>query len=448
MDIDRVFRSFAKLARDSMVPGAQLAILHKGRCRAAEFGVAEGGASPEITRDAKFPIGSVSKTFTATLALCLVSDGDLELDEPVVDYLPELRAMLTGPGADLTLRHLLSHTGGLASDLDQVRTMSKRRHVAECLRKLDPLHRPGAGFSYSNLGYVLAGHLIEVVTGMTWWEALDAVVFRPLGIAPRFVVAPAGTPWARHPIVTGHSVNPRLGRVRPVGQSLAMATAPAGAVAASASDLIELARLHTERERPGRLISAPLLRDMRTPVAGAEPFGMADGWGLGLAMYRRGNTTWLGHDGNGDGTACQLRIDRDRGTAVALTTNGSTGFAMWQRLVAELDAAGLPIGNYDSIGALTGTTAPSRDLLGHYVNGETEYLVTMSDHGRMHLSVDGEPFAELTLYDGLVFAMCEVETGGTDQTGRFLRDPRTGAPGWLQIGGRLARKRERVQAVA
>jgi hypothetical protein len=98
--------------------------------------------------------------------------------------------------------------------------------------------------------------------------------------------------------------------------------------------------------------------------------------------------------------------------------------------------------------ALTRTIAPSRDLAGRYVNGETEYLVTMSDHGRMRLSVDGEPFAELTLYDGLVFAMRDIETGGTDQTGRFLRDPRTGAPGWLQIGGRLARKRERVPAIA
>jgi hypothetical protein len=191
-----------------------------------------------------------------------------------------------------------------------------------------------------------------------------------------------------------------------------------------------------------------VLREMRTPVAGAEPFGMADGWGLGLAMYRHGHTTWLGHDGNGDGTACELRIDPDQGTAVALTTNGSTGFGMWQRLAAELAAAGLPIGTYDGMRALTRTIAPSRDLFGRYVNGEIEYLVTMSDHGRMHLSVDGEPFAELTLYDGLVFAMRDVETGATDQTGRFLTDPRTGAPGWLQIGGRLARKHERVPAVA
>jgi CubicO group peptidase (beta-lactamase class C family) len=447
LDIDRVFRSFAKLARDSMVPGAQIAILHNGRCQTAEFGVAARGG-PGITRDCKFPIGSVSKTFTATLAMALVSDGDLELDEPVVGYLPELRATLRGPGADLTLRHLLSHTGGLASDPDEVRTTSTRRHISECFRKLDRLHRPGAGFSYSNLGYVLAGHLIEMATGMTWWDAIDAVVCRPLGIAPHFVVAPAGAPRAGRPIVAGHSVNPLGGRVRPVGQSLAMTDAPAGAVAASAADLIELARLHTARERPCQPISAPRLREMRTPVAGAEPFGMADGWGLGLAMYRNGNTTWLGHDGNGDGTACQLRFSPDRGSAVALTTNGGTGFAMWQRLAGELAAAGLPVGSYRGGRVLARVIAPSRELLGRYVNGETEYLVTMLDRGRMRLSVDGQPFAELTLHDGLVFTMRDFETGDTDQIGRFLKDPGTGAPGWLQLGGRLARKRELARAVA
>jgi CubicO group peptidase (beta-lactamase class C family) len=447
MDIERVFRSFAKLARESMVPGAQLAILYEGRCQSAEFGVAERGGGPGITRDSKFPIGSVSKTFTATLAMALVSDGDLELDEPVAGYLPELRA--TPKGADLTLRHLLSHTGGLASDPDEVGTASRRRHISECWRKLDRLHRPGAAFSYSNLGYVLAGHLIEMATGMTWWEAVEAVVCRPLGIAPHFVVAPAGAPRAGRPIVTGHSVNPGLGRVRPVSQSLAMVDAPAGAVAASATDLIELARLHTARERPNQLVSEPALRAMRTPVAGAEPFGMADGWGLGLAMYRTGNTAWLGHDGNGDGTACQLRISRDLGAAVALTTNGSTGFAMWQRLAGELAAAGLPVGNYNGgVRGLTRTISPPRELLGRYANGDTEYLVTKVDRGRMHLSVDGEPFAELTLHDGLVFAMRDFETGATNQTGRFLSDPRTGEPGWLQIGGRLARKRDRARAVA
>jgi Beta-lactamase len=273
-------------------------------------------------------------------------------------------------------------------------------------------------------------------------------VFRPLGIAPHFVVAPADAPRAERPIVTGHAVNRRLRRVRPVCQSLAMADAPAGAVAASAADLIELARLHTVRERPCRLVRTPVLREMQTPVAGAEPFGIADGWGLGLAMYKDGETTWLGHDGNGDGTACQLRINKDLGIAVVLTTNGSTGFALWQRVAGELDAAGLPVGNYDGRGTLTRTITPSRELLGRYINGETEYMVTAIDHGRMHLAVDEEPFAELILYDGLIFAMRDFETGATNQTGRFLKNPRTGEPGWLQIGGRLAKRRGRAPAAA
>jgi hypothetical protein len=62
------------------------------------------------------------------------------------------------------------------------------------------------------------------------------------------------------------------------------------------------------------------------------------------------------------------------------------------------------------------------------------------DRERLALTVDGEPFADLSLFDGLVFAMRDSDTGDTNQTGRFLRDPGDGGIRWIQIGGRLARR--------
>jgi CubicO group peptidase (beta-lactamase class C family) len=451
MDFDRIVRRLTELARENAVPGVQLAVHHGGLTRTFEFGEQEHATGRAVSRDSKMPIGSISKMCTATLAMMLVADGDLELDAPISTYLPDVRSSAKELSGQLTLRHLLSHTGGLASDPVEIHTASQRRQVLACCTAIDPLHRPGAAFSYSNTGYVLAGHLIEVVTGMTWWEAVDAILFQPLGIAPHFVVAPADAPRAGMPVVTGHSVNAVLRRVRPVRQSLTLAEAPAGAVAASAIDLIALGRLHcqeTGEPRPRHLIGPAALREMSIQFPRAEPFGMADGWGLGLALYRNGATTWLGHDGTADGTACHLRIEPSRGTVVAMTSNGSTGMLMWQELVDEMNAAGLPVGRYDGRRRLTRRTPAPAGCLGSYFNGDTEYVVTVSEQGRILLKVDDEPFAYLTMYDDLLFSMCDVETGDEDQTGRFLTDRRTGQVEWIQIGGRLARQRGRASEVA
>src|SRR5204862_3440360 len=123
------------------------------------------------------------------LAMVLVSDGDLELDAPIAEYLPELRRKAQDDGR-LTLRHLLSHTGGLPSDREHPGASTLRRHALDAFRELDPLDRPGRAFSYSNIGYVIAGHLIEVATGMSWWEAMEIVLLKPLGQSPTSVVGP------------------------------------------------------------------------------------------------------------------------------------------------------------------------------------------------------------------------------------------------------------------
>ncbi len=450
MDIEHISHRFQRLAAEHCVPGAQLAIHHDGRTWELEFGEGQHGTGEALTRDSKIPVGSISKTFTATLAMILVSDGDLELDTPLVEYLPDLRHAPRGLRTRLTLRHLLSHTGGLPSDTGDVRATSLRRHVLDCCQALEPLHLPGDGFSYSNIGYVLTGHLIEVVTGMTWWEAMDSALLAPLGISARFVAGPQDAPGAGLPIVTGHSVNPVLERVRPVRQSLAVPEAPAGAVAASAADLVALGRLHTldaPGPHPARLIGRDDLREMHRPVPYAEPFGMADGWGLGLALYRNEGTAWLGHDGTGDGTACHLRIHPDSGTVVALTTNASTGMAMWRALVDDLNRAGLPVASYNGPRRPSRPVPPPAGCTGRYVNGGTEYAVSPMPEEKMRLTVDGESYGELTSYAGLLFSMRDADTGDDDQTGRFLTDRRTGGIGWIQVGGRLAR-RDREREVA
>lgn len=431
-----LMREFFALAQKHQVPGAQLAIYDSGETVAFEVGELQHGAGNRVTRDAAFPIGSISKSFTATTVMTLVADGDIDVDEPVGEYLPELDDL----GALVTLRHLLSHTSGLVSDppTEAASTASLRQYVVDHCRRQNLLLAPGTGFSYSNLGYALVGHLIETITGMSWHDAVESILLRPLAIEPAFIGGTESQPRGR-PIAAGHSVNPTVGGIRPVHQFLAPAEAPAGALAVSALDLVALGLVHVGLGVPG-LLPATYAEQMRRAVPAAEPFGLADGWGLGLATFRESQTEWVGHDGNADGTSCYLRIDPAGGRVVAFTSNANTGFGMWQELRGELARANIALGRPVSRTSQAQPTAPPSGCVGTYANGDVEYAVT-SEQGRLTLAVDGDAFARLTFHGGFAFSLKDPTSGQQVPGGRFLRDPNTGEIDGIQIGGRLARRR-------
>ena len=427
-----------ELAGDHHVPGAQLVIRRHERTIAAVSGYEQHGTDRPMTSGSKIPAGSIGKAFTATLAMMLVADGDLELDDPIGEHLTDLRA-----GQDLfgrlTPRQLLSHTSGLPASLDEnlpvSATTSARRYLTACAQQAVPVCPPGAAFSYSNVGYVLIGHLIEAITGLTWDAAVESILLRPLGIEPAFVVAGP----ASRAICPGHAVNSATGRAQSVSQTVTPAIASVGALALSAHDLAAFAALHLP-DAPD-LVDEDTLELMRQPVANAEPFGLADGWGLGLAVFHQDGHAWFGHDGTGDGTSCHLRIDPAGQCVVAFTSNGSTGNLMWQDLVGELRSAGLPVADYHPPVATDRPRPPSADCFGQYVNGDNEYSIARRD-GRPCVAVHGEIFPELAVHDRGVFSVRDPMTGRRINGGRFLANPRTGRINGLQTGGRIARRRE------
>ena len=424
------------LARKHRVPGAQLAIHRDGRTVAVDVGELEFGTRRRVSQESAFSVGSITKCFTATLAMILVADGDIDLDAPVSDHLPELDKL----GVPLTLRQLLSHTGGLASgpdeDADEVSPLTARRYVMDHCNRRNLVLPPGTGFSYSNMGYVVAGWLIETLTAMSWWEAVESILLRPLGIEPTFVGPHSAGPSGR-PMATGHSVNAVTGRTRPVRPVSAPAEAATGGLAMSAADLVALGRLHLGDGAPSLLPQA-YADQMRQPVPAAEPFGLADAWGLGLALFRHCTTDWVGHDGNVDGASCYLRIDPAGGQVVAFTSNANTGSAMWQDLLAELARVGFPIGPTAVRTPGQPIAPPPHGCVGTYANSDTEFMV-VSEGGRHHLGVDGE-FGAMTFHNGLTFSLLDPGSGRTVVGGRFLRDPVTGTLDCLQINGRVGRR--------
>ncbi|WP_199442870.1 serine hydrolase domain-containing protein [Umezawaea beigongshangensis] len=400
---DPLADDLAELADRHGVPGAQLGLRRGDEVVSLAVG---------LGRDEAVPLGSLTKPFTAALVLALVQDGDVDLDAPLADQLPHF-----APGAAVTARHLLSHTSGLMSDVpaEDGPAGGRRAWVATCPE--ETVHPPGTVFSYSNVGYLVAGHLAEEITGMEWADAVTAIVLDPLDVRPGFVPGPS-----ERPVAVGHSA---LGaRIVPVAEhDLTELEAPTGALALSADDL--LAFVAGCRGDVGEAMRADAL-------AGVEigPYGMADGWGLGWARYDGG---WHGHDGTGPGTSCHVRFDRD--SAVALTTVANTGAALWRDLVARLRARGFPVGDHPPPPGRA--VAPPPGCAGSYANGDAVFSVADGPDGLV-LSLDGRPHSDLTCHGGLRFTLRERAAGRVRHAGRFVAGP--DGIEHLQLTGRLARR--------
>jgi CubicO group peptidase (beta-lactamase class C family) len=423
LDFDHLSDTLSALARKYQVPGAQLAIHHGGETVTIEVGELRYGTGRPVTRDAAFPIGSITKAFTATLAMILVADGDIELDAPLGEHVARLGDL----GNELTLRQLLSHTSGLANAPGKdVHTSSIRRYVLDHCCRQNLVLPPGTGFSYSNIGYVLVGHLIETVTGMSWWEAMESILLLPLGIEPMYIDAPE-----HRPLATGHSVNMAVGRTRPVEQSLAPAEAPTGGLVMSAVDLVTLGLAQLD----SALLPAAYAQQMRQAVPITEPpWGWADGWGLGLALFGTGDTAWSGHFGACVGTFCDVRLDPVSGCIVAFTSNAKRG-GMWYELIDELRRAGIPI--RDCSDTIWGRPIlPPSGCAGSYLNGKAEFSISVTETGAFSLAIDDDVIAECTCFEDLSFsAPTQPEIRG-----RFLRDPISGDINRIQVGLYIARR--------
>jgi CubicO group peptidase (beta-lactamase class C family) len=379
--------------------------------------------------------------------LQLVSDGDIDLDEPIAAYAPELAAAPNGIGRLVTTRHLLSHTSGLPCDLDDggPAASSFRRH-ALAAGGLELVHRPGTAFSYSNTGFVLIGLIITEVTGMSWWDAVESLVLGPLGIEPAFLADPR-IPPRRRPLVAGHSVNTRLRRTVRVEPEHPLFDAPAGGLAGSAADLVAFARMQLGAAGGAGLLAAPEIELMRTGAGELTPFGLAAGWGLGLARFRAGGTDWFGHDGTTGGTSAHLRFAPKRALALALTTNAVNGLRLWEDVLAALRDTGLEVGNYPSPKIAAGPAAEPPGCAGDYRNGDVRYCVARGEDGALYVDLDDGLRRDLTFYEGLRFCAEAPATDEPPVAGRFVRDGDTGDIGSMEIGGRVARRGGSVRGI-
>lgn len=345
-----------ELAAKHVVTGASLAVLRLGSAAdgADELvevatGVLNTSTGVEVTTDSVFQIGSISKVWTATLAMQLVDEGKLDLDAPIVEVLPDLQLGDPEVTAQVTMRHLLTHTSGIDGDIftDTGRGDDVLEKYVASLADAPQNHPLGATFSYCNSGFSLAGRVIEVLTEKTWDAVLRERVIEPLGLTHTSTLPEEAI---LHRVAVGHiSSGPEQEPTPAPVWMLPRSVGPAGLINATARDVTAFARLHL-RDGAGPdgtpVLSAASTAAMQTHQADIpDTYSLGDSWGLGWIRFDWNGERLYGHDGTTFGQHAYLRVLPSAELAVVLLTNGGHTADLFNDLYRELfaDLAGVTI---------------------------------------------------------------------------------------------------------
>lgn len=310
-------------------------------------GLADRDARVPVTADRLFKIGSCTKTFVAATLMSLVQDGAVSLVAPVATWFPDLPF-----AGQIRVRQLIDHSAGLP-EFEFVMPMDPGRvwtpaEIVALAYTAGPPGQPDAICTYNNTGYVLAGMLIECLTGTTLAAQIRARVLVPLGLTDCF--AAAGEAYPRERLVRGyyHRPAPPEGQAqRPIaeggemwqtGGTLAYSDELQDATsvfpmsgAYAAGDMVgtsaDLARFLGALVG-GRLLSPEVtahMIDHRRPGTMATPGTRLRDSGAGIWSMRYAGHDVLGHQGSMPGYVTVMIHHRPSAITLALTTNTGSG---------------------------------------------------------------------------------------------------------------------------
>jgi len=301
------------------VPGVVLGVVHDGQVLTKGFGITNLDHPLEVTDKTLFQIGSITKTYTGTLVMKLVEEGEMDLDASVRSYLPDFRVADEEVSKQVTVRHLMTHTSGWFGDFFFDSGSGRdaiARYVAEMadLEQLAPL---GQVLSYNNAAFSLLGRIIEVVTGASYQDALRINVFQPLGLTESYF--DPGEVITRR-FAVGHNEG-QVARPWPLPRS----AYAAGGITCSIHDLLRFARFHmgdVAQEEGEELLSAAAVRDMQRPQA---TVWKEEGWGLTWEVNDTYHTRLVSHSGGTMGQGARLVMAPEEKFAVGVLTNAAAG---------------------------------------------------------------------------------------------------------------------------
>jgi CubicO group peptidase (beta-lactamase class C family) len=389
----RLDAELPRLVAAHEVPGASVAVLVDGQTVEASAGVVNLRTGVETSPDAVFMIQSITKVWTATLVMQLVDEGLVELDAPVRMYLAGFRTDDELASAGITVRHLLTHTGGFEGDIWAPTTSGEdalERFVEELVARAPQHSRPGELFSYCSAGYGVLGRLVEVLREMPYARALRQYLAGPLAVAELAFCADEALLFRT---AIGHARPSEDEALRPLKAWAVMPPSNPAAgnqLSMAARGLIAFARMHlADGLAPDgtRILSKASARAMRErQVDHPAAVGASSGQGLGWMLSRRPGV--VEHGGNTIGVDAMLRTVPESGVAVAVLTNGGNAGALMAELLDPLllELAAIP--------PATKLPAPDPGLraaeperyVGRYETRPDVHEVTRDEEGRLWLT--------------------------------------------------------------
>ena len=436
------------------IPAISLAVWHNGKLQQAAAGIVNINTGVTATTDSLFHIGSITKVMTASLVMRLVDQGKIDLDQPVQKYLRDFQLADSDAAAAITVCQLLNHSSGMAGDYfpdDHDHSGNLIARFMDRCALLPVIHPVGKMHSYSNSAYAVAGRLIEVVSGKSWYQAMQEDIFRPLGMT-QSIADPKE--MIRYRTAVGHTLGNDNAWEVPDKNYLTLGQAPCGSTpATSAADLITFARAFLDRgenQQGEHWLSEQAVKVMQTPTMEKPNLSLIHkrfiGLGWGVTDFYNPPLRVFSHSGAVCGSKSMLQIIPEHNAAFAVLINGHSGSALnatahdclmaiagidnrepnISPLAADSERDGLVEGVYESFDAVI------------TVKLEEQYLYAYIDN-----KIDPIPSAkiQLTHLNGLCYAVFDRSGLNREANLTFLDADTLGQPRYLYIGSRLNTRR-------
>jgi CubicO group peptidase (beta-lactamase class C family) len=321
------------------IPGLALLVIRDGKVvKAQGYGLSNVELEVPVKPETIFQSGSMGKQFTATAVMMLVEEGKLSLDDRLTKFFPD------GPSAwkNVTIRHLLSHTGGFTDypekfDFRRDYTEEELLKIVEALPLAFP---PGSQWAYSNLGYLTLGIVIHRVSGEFYGDFLHDRIFQPLGMGTRII--------SEADIVPNRASGYRLAKGELKNQEWVSPTLNTTADGALYFNILDLAKwdaaLYTER-----VLKQRSLEQMWTPVKLNDGKPNSDHYGFGWFIKDVAGHRVIEHAGAWQGFTTNIsRYVNDKLTIVVLTNLEGGGPADITHHIAGIYVPALtPVGKED-----------------------------------------------------------------------------------------------------
>jgi CubicO group peptidase (beta-lactamase class C family) len=332
-----------ELRRKHGVPGVSIALVETGQPVVARgYGVRGLADRQPVDADTIFQTGSTGKAFTSAALAILVDDGKLRWDDKVIDHMPDFRMFDPWVTREITVRDLLVHRSGLGLGAGDLLFLPKsslpRAETVRRLRHIRPATSFRSGYAYDNVLYMVAGQLVEEVSGQSWEEFTRTRIFRPAGMnvstadsAARLATANRARPHARlNGAIRGMGDQTAIDEA---GSDLGSNAAPAGGLAISAADMSKWLGVQLGRGAlpNGRLFSEAQSREMwqpvvLTPISTFTPelkpiVPMFATYALGWTVqdYRGAKLVW--HGGAVLGSLAAVALLPERGVGIYVAAN-------------------------------------------------------------------------------------------------------------------------------